>query len=80
MFYAGRTKVREHRMVMEQKLGRPLFPYEVVHHINGSKAGNRPENLRVLIRQKHNSGYAFGYQEGFEAGYNKAKEEINVMS
>lgn len=45
----------EHRVVAEMKLGRPLRPGEIVHHIDGNYRNNAPDNLAVLPSQaEHN--------------------------
>lgn len=51
--YTGR--VREHIVVMEKILGRHLTAGEEVHHKNGVRNDNRPENLE-LWNKSHPSG------------------------
>jgi hypothetical protein len=43
----------EHRLVAEQKIGRRLLSGEQVHHIDGDKQNNRPDNLEVMASPAH---------------------------
>lgn len=42
-----------HRVVAEQTIGRPLRQDEHVHHIDGDKKNNTPDNLQVLSASAH---------------------------
>jgi len=50
--------VAEHRLVLEEKIGRLLEKWETVHHKNGIRTDNRAENLEILSLSDHMKEHA----------------------
>ena len=45
--------VMEHRYIVMKRLGRKLLSNERVHHVNGKRNDNRPNNLVVMDASQH---------------------------
>ena len=48
----------QHRVIMEQHIGRKLNSSEHVHHIDGDKANNEISNLMLMTASEHMSYHA----------------------
>ena len=51
------------RILMEEKLGRPLEPYEDVHHKDGNYNNNSKENLELQIHGEHQRLHNIKYKD-----------------
>ncbi len=54
------------RILMEQKLGRPLKPEEDVHHMDENPLNNDINNLEIRIHGEHQSMHASKYFDTIE--------------
>lgn len=46
-------RIREHRLIMAEQLGRPLEASECVHHKNDIRSDNHIDNLELLTASEH---------------------------
>jgi hypothetical protein len=46
-------RIKEHRWIMQEYLGRILNKEEFIHHMNGDTHDNRIENLMIVTNRTH---------------------------
>lgn len=69
-------RVREHRLIMEQMIGRPLEPWEQVHHLDSDRSHNTSENLELWAKGQPNGSRA----EFYAADYMRlARERYKLL-
>lgn len=69
-------KVKEHAAIAEKALGKPLPKGAVIHHVNGDKLDNRPENLVICPDEKYHHllhTRTNAIDAGYPANYRKCK-------
>ena len=76
--------VREHILVMENHIGRPIEKGEVIHHIDGNKQNNNIKNLQLMSVTEHNACHAANdrlvmqlYKNGI-VGYNRKSNKYFI--
>lgn len=76
----------EHRVVMAQKIGRPLTRADSVHHKDGNRSNNSPENLELWVKRKDPAGArvkdmlnAFKAHEIYQSFSEPDQEKLNTL-
>jgi len=77
--YPGANKqgyIGEHRLVMQESIGRRLNSWEVVHHIDRNKSNNALSNLKLVNRCDHPTCLNCPYYEFYLNSERKKLDKI----
>lgn len=68
--------IMEHVLVMEALIGRHLTDEECVHHIDGDRANNKKENLKLTTKSEHMSYHS---SERYRKNREKRRNDLSIQ-
>lgn len=73
--------VKQHRWIVSGLIGRPLESWEDVHHINGIRDDNRPENLEIVAHGEHSKIHNLQreYKKGYKLNLSQQEREARSL-
>ena len=74
---ASRNRVLEHRLVMEQRIGRLLKRQEVVHHVDENPSNNEPSNLWLWPTQAAHKAWHAMLEQGHDLRVSMSAVEVH---
>lgn len=66
------------RILMEEKLGRPLEPYEQVHHKDENPLNNSLDNLEITKLGEHQREHSLKYRENITVKCVRCNKDFNL--
>lgn len=74
-------RIKQHRFIMQGIIGRTLHPWEDVHHANGIKNDNRPENLELLDHGTHSTltNKSYQHKRGYKMHLTDAERKARAL-
>lgn len=69
--------IKEHRLIMEEHLGRTLNREEHIHHRNNNKLDNRLSNLQLVTNSEHIKLHRKELNKKLRIAFKKLRKRIN---
>ena len=69
----------EHQLIAEKKYNRKLRQGEIVHHIDGNRLNNQPNNLIIMENGQHTILHVKGSKQSEESNRKRSISHMNLI-